>query len=104
MAKQKKCSKCDEPALPDRDICKEHYAEYMREYRARENKKRDVESHARGFEEGVQRCIRVLREKIAGKAVDGFIAAHILTKACLTSEVPGVAERQKLIDSMRPWR
>lgn len=100
----KTCSKCSLSCVDGQPFCKEHYAEYQREYRQRENKKRDTDNHQRGFEEGVKRCVRVLREKIAGKAVDGFSAAYILEKACLVSEAPGVAERQKLIDSMRPWR
>lgn len=88
--------------MDDRDICKEHFAEYMREYRTRADRKRDQANHFRGFEEGVKRCVQVLRTKVAGKPVDGFTAAWILEKACLTSEAPGIAERQKLIDSMRP--
>lgn len=100
---KKICSKCSEPAMDDRDICREHHAEQMRDYRAAENKKRDADSHQRGFEEGIKKCVEVLRTKLAGKAVDGYSAAYFLEKACLTSEAPGVAERQKLIDSMRPW-
>ncbi len=103
MAKAKKCSKCDEPAMPDRDICKEHFAEYMRDYRKREDKKRDQENHIRGFEEGIRRCVAVLRSKVGSRSMDGFTAAYMLEKAGLSSEVPGVAERQKLIESMRPW-
>lgn len=100
---KKICSNCDEPAMEDRKICRACHAEQMREYRQSENKNRDADAHQRGFEEGIKKAAKVLRTKLAGKAVDGYSAAYFLEKACLTSEAPGVAERQKLIDSMRPW-
>ncbi len=103
MPKVRKCQKCDKPPMEDRLLCKEHFAEYMQEYRQRDTKKRDSDNHQRGFEEGIRRVIRMMREKIAGKSIDGYTAAWMIEKACLTSEAPGVAERQKLIDSMRPW-
>lgn len=100
----KKCSKCEEPALENRDICREHYAEYMREYRARDGKKRDSDIHLRGFEDGVRRAIDHMRIRVASSSVTGLQAAVILERAYLTPETRGVAERAKLIAQMMPWR
>lgn len=100
----KKCSKCSEPALEDRDICREHYAEYMREYRARDGKKRDADIHLRGFEEGLRKALDFLRKRVGSQAVTGLQAAVMVERAYLTPETPGVAERAKLIAQMMPWR
>lgn len=104
MAKAKKCSKCEKPAMPNRPECEEHYAEYMREYRRLEATKRDQSNHIRGFEEGVRKVADLMRKKVAGSAVTGLQAAVIIERAYLTPEAPGVAERAKLIASMMPYR
>jgi hypothetical protein len=102
MAKVRKCSKCDDPAVDGRRECAEHYAEYMREYRARDAKQRDSEQIEKGFRDGVARAVAFLRGRVGGSPVTGFAAAVMIERACLLPESPGVADRQKLIASMRP--
>jgi hypothetical protein len=89
-------------AMPNRVECREHFAEYMREYRQRETTKRDRDNYMEGFTAGVAKAIVVLRGKVGGSPVTGFQAAVILERSYIMPEAPGVAERQKLIASMRP--
>lgn len=107
MAKAKQairqCSKCYQPAMEDRNECKEHFAEYMREYRQRSDRKRDQANHFRGFEEGVTAALVFLRTKIASQPVTGFQAAAMIERGYLTPETPGVAERARLIAMVSPY-
>ena len=102
MAKLKTCSKCTEPRAEGQSFCAAHYAEYMREYRQVADKKRDRDNYHQGFQEGVAKVIATLRGKIGGTVVTGFTAAVIVERSYLMPQAPGVAERQALIETMRP--
>ena len=104
MSKAETCSKCAAPRVKGQPFCATHYAEYQRDYRDRAERKRDLDNFNQGFAQGVQRAIGHLRGKVGGTVVTGFTAAVILERSYLMPLVPGVAERQKLIDSMRPLR
>lgn len=104
MAKARKCQRCEKAPMEDRLLCKDHFAEYMQEYRQRDGKKRDQENHIRGFEEGLRKAVEFMRQRIASSPVTGLQAAVMLERAYLTPETPGVAERAKLIAQMMPWR
>jgi hypothetical protein len=102
MAKAKTCSKCTDPRVDGQPFCAPHYAEYMREYRDRADKKRDNDNYYNGFRDGVAKAVATLRGKIGGSPMTGFQAAVILERSYLMPQAPGVADRQKLIASMRP--
>ena len=100
MAKAETCSKCTEPRVKGQPFCSSHYAEYMREYRAVSESKRDRDNYQRGFQEGVAKVIATLRGKIGCTPVTGFQAAVIMERSYLMPTVN--VERQALVDSMRP--
>lgn len=99
----RKCEKCDEPAMADRNICKDHFAEYMQEYRQRADRKRDRANASRGYEEGVKAALVFLRTRVGTRSVTGLRAAVEIERACLAQDGYALMERRKLIESIRPW-
>ena len=97
----KTCSKC--PALADKKtgMCKEHWAEYMREYRERSDGKRERAYSARGFEEGVRACVECLRTRHRDAPLTGFQAALVIERAMLDAPSFEVTNRRAAIAALR---
>ncbi len=56
-------------------------AEYFRDYRKVKKPVKEREARAEGYAEGVEACIRFLRQFIGDRAFTGHHAAHLMRKA-----------------------
>lgn len=76
-------------------------AEYQRQYRKTVKPMNERKAKSEGVEEGLQKCIRYLREHIGNRALTGYQAAMMVERAMLETESFNVQARERLIDSMR---
>jgi predicted nucleic acid-binding Zn ribbon protein len=97
----RKCSKCDNPAIKGQSLCSDHFAEYMRDYRSRADRKRDQANGFRGFEQGVEAAISYLDKRIGDRAVTGREAARLVKRDVTNIETGDQQARRKLLEMLR---
>lgn len=76
-------------------------AEYMRNYRRMAVPQIQRKAERDGMREGIDACVKFLREKVRGRALTGFQAAVIIERAMIDAELPEVAARRRFIDSLQ---
>ena len=96
------CTKCSNTAMEGRSLCSEHWAEYMRDYRARAVPRRERAAHSQGFVDGVSACAAFLRVKIGDRAFTGYQVATLLEREHIAVETPEMQQRRAFIQSMQP--
>ena len=74
-------------------------AQYMRTYRKTVKPLNERDAHAEGRKEGVEACIRFLRQFIGDRAFTGHHAAHLMEKA-VSGPTGDVVMRRRMIASM----
>ena len=67
---------CEEPRASGHIYCHFHQAEYRREF--------SQDYYALAFREGVDACVRLLREQIGDRPTTGWRAAELLTHLTAT--------------------
>jgi beta-phosphoglucomutase-like phosphatase (HAD superfamily) len=74
--------------------CSRHWAEYQRDY----HKERTTVA----FLDGVDACVRLLREQIGDRSTTGRQAAQLLARLGAGEESPEQMQRRQLIENLRP--
>lgn len=82
--------------LATRTYCDHHWAEYQRGYRIDEELKKSTAA----FLDGVDACVRYLREQVGDRMTTGRQAAQLLARIG-QGETPEQAQRRQLIESMK---
>ena len=92
---RRKCcwDSCEEPRAPSQIYCSTHWAEYQRNYHR--------ERSTVAFLDGVDACVRLLREQIGDRPTTGRQAAQLLTRLG-TEETPELTQRRQMIQNMQP--
>lgn len=101
---------CTNEVLEGRRICADHWAEYMRSYRARSGPKKERASYQRGFDEGVTSgfsagmtaCLRYLRDEVGHRALTGYQVARDVEDSVTNTESAEVLARRAFLKSLTP--
>ena len=103
LNKAKQCSHngFQNAASTNRSYCAQHWAEYIRTYNVRADKKRENAQHFQGFSEGVTACVQFLRKEVGDRAFTGHTLAHEIEKKVRQGESGDVLQRRALIESLR---
>ena len=89
---------CQRDGASTHSYCAEHWAEYQRDY----DKRRIENSFQKGIRQGVDACVRLLREQLGDRAITGRQAAQLLLRAESNGqETPELVQRRAMIASLR---
>lgn len=91
---------CSQPVIEGRRICREHWNEYMRNYRLRSENKRERAADQHGREQGIQTCVRFLREAIGNRALTGYQAARELERGIIAGESSELRMRRSFLQTI----
>ena len=94
------CTKCPKPTIEGRSLCKEHWAEYMREHRANSVTKREKEARVEGFRAGVEQCVVLLRKNYGERPMTGYQTARLL-ELQVSPDTPEYVQRQAFLATLR---
>lgn len=86
--------------MKGRSLCQEHWNEYMRDFRSRSVSKREKTAHHRGFLEGIEKCVQLLRRSYGERALTGYQMARFL-ELQVSPETPEQVQRQAFLATLR---
>ena len=95
------CSKCDSAPTGKHGMCRQHYNEYMQDYRKTAEVKREKASRHYGFQEGVTACVQFLRSTLGDRAATGLQSAQLIERGVTGTESHELTQRRAFVDSMR---